>query len=124
MEDIARNLLQKYKAPGRFDLGTFIVITMRAVEEFAARQKDGSMKGADKLKMAMSWIDIMIIEAVKEQMIGPEQGNDLLATTAALGPALESVINAYVVISKNPTFLQIKKHMTGCCFKKRANPTV
>lgn len=124
MEEIARNLLQKYKAPGRFDLGTFIVITMRAVEEFAAKRKDGSMKGADKLKMAMLWIDIMIIEAVKERMISAEQGNDLLATTATLGPTLESIINAYVVISKNPTFLQIKKRVTSCCIKKRANPSV
>lgn len=124
MEKVTKKILSQYLAPGRLNLATFIILTMRAVEEYSANCQE-PMTGLQKVRAAQEWLPLMVDEARLEDMISFDDAEQIKSIISVIGSSTEALMSGFISISRNPEFLQLSEAVKGCCFKpksKRVNP--
>lgn len=129
MEQIAERLLNQYLAPGRLNLASFILISMRAVEEYNVeikKHQEEPLTSLQKVQLAQEWVPKTIDQAVERQMLSAEAGENLKDTVAIIGSGMEALMSGYVAMSTHPKFLQVTDALEACCMprSKRSRPTL
>lgn len=98
---------------------TVTLIAMQAVEQYSADIK--KLAGSDKLAAAKALVPEILQLAVLNRAITQEQADDLKAKFAVGATIMEQLIEAYIVISKNPEVIQaveaVKTAAKGCFAK-------
>lgn len=98
---------------------TVTLIAMQAVEQYSAEIK--GLAGPDKLAAAKILVPEILQLAVLNRAITQDQADDLKAKFAVGATIMEELIEAYIVISKNPEVVQAveaaKMAAKGCIAK-------
>lgn len=117
LADLAQKSLQPWLAEGNtLNFASVIMFAMNIVESYSATvAKIGSK---DKLAVAKLMIPIVVDQALSAGAIDQPLAEQLKAQLAMGANILENVIEAYILISKNPQFLQaqqaVEEAVSGC----------
>lgn len=121
MERITENLLSLHAQPGQYNFPNFVVMAMRAVEEYALSHSD--MTGLEKSKMAQNLLPDLILTASKMDLIDADDASNYIDIVNRLGDGVQKMMDLFISISKNPAYIQLTRDLAGCfCRQKRLNP--
>lgn len=117
----AEAFLQPWIQENDINFANVILAGMRIVEEYTSQTT--GLSSEDKLKCAIDLLPLIVDYGVKFGKIGPQEGDELKGKLATGSNVVKQVISAYVMISKNPYFIQIREDIeefvaVKCCGKK------
>lgn len=108
--------------PGSFTVPTVVLVAMQAVEKYS--DTISRLSGPDKLQTAKVLIPQILSVAVEQGMMTQNQCNTLSMQLNGGIVVVEQLIEAYVLLSKNPQIIQAvqvtEEAVRGCCGKIKA----
>lgn len=108
LKELAKNTFEILANGADINFANVILMAMRVVEEYSAHKK---LNGGDKFKAAQALIPTIVELAVQSGKISEEDGVELRARLEAGSQVIGNVINAYVLLSKNPQFIQLQQEI-------------
>jgi len=120
LTDLAQKALQPWLTKnGALNFAGVIMFVMNVVEQYSATV--AKIRGQDKLAAAKLMIPIVVDQALQAGAIDQPTADNLKAQLGMGADVLESVIEAYILISQNPEIVQAvaaAKKAAGACWGK------
>lgn len=116
LADLAQKSLQPWLVDNKLNFANCIMFSMSVVEQYSSTV--AKIGGSDKLAVAKLMIPIVIDQALSIGAIDQPLADQLKTQLVMGADILENVIEAYVLISKNPQFIQaqqaVEQAVSGC----------
>ncbi len=120
LTDLAQKALQPWLAKNQqLNFAGVIMFAMNVVEQYSANV--AQLAGQDKLAAAKLMIPIIVDQALQAGAIDQPTADSLKTQLGMGADVLESVIEAYILISQNPEVVQAvnaAKAAAGACWRK------
>lgn len=119
LTELAQKALQPWLAKNQFNFAGVIMFAMNVIEQYSANV--AKLAGQDKLAAAKLMIPIVVDQALQAGAIDQPTADSLKAQLGMGADVLESVIEAYILISQNPEVVQAvnaAKVAVGACWGK------
>lgn len=115
-----KTVLEPWIKENEMNFASVILASMHVIEQYASQTK--GLSSADKLKYALDLIPQIIDFGINNGKLTPEEGDSLKKKIAIGTDVVKQLIGVYILISKNPTFIQYHEEMHeifekkfGCC---------
>ena len=116
LTELAQKSLQPWLVDNKLNFASCIMFSMSLVEQYS--RTVAKIGGSDKLAVAKLMIPIVVDQALSIGAIDQPLADQLKSQLAMGADILENVIEAYVLISKNPQFIQaqqaVEQAVSGC----------
>ena len=107
LKKCAEKVLEPWLEENTLNYASLILVSMEIVEDYTRTTK--GLGSADKLQKAIELIPKIIDIAVDHDKLTKEEGEELKNRVETGRNIVEQIIEAYIVISKNPQFLQLQE---------------
>ncbi|HMP28788.1 MAG TPA: hypothetical protein PKD85_04260 [Saprospiraceae bacterium] len=120
LQEIMVKVLGPWIQVNQVNFASVILASMHVIEQFTSNTS--GLSSADKMKYALDLLPQIVDFAVQNGKLTVSEGETLKSNLLMSTEIVKQIINAYVLISKNPTVIQMHEKMHefleakfGCC---------
>lgn len=109
LNQLAQQALAPWIKTNQFDFATAILFSMEVIEQFSSQT--AALTGANKLKFAVLMLPNIVDMALAQGIITQATADTLKHDFTTGGILVNSIIESYVLVSKNPAVIQAEKEV-------------
>jgi hypothetical protein len=120
LHEIATKVLGPWIKDNQMNFASVILVSMHIIEQFTSNTS--GLSSADKMKYALDLLPQIVDFGVENGKLTASEGESLKSNLFMSTEIVKQIINAYVLISKNPAVIQMHEDIHefletkfGCC---------